>query len=309
MKKPLVSVVMPTLNSERYVREALHSLASQTYAPFEVIIVDGGSTDRTLAVIGEYALDGDLRVIRSEPGKGMGYDLNLGLAECRGAYIARMDADDIAHARRLRDQVEFLVAYPMVDVVGGGADLFWHARGTQRGPLRHDGIRDTYLLNNPFFHPTIMFRRSLVERGLYRYDEDFYADEDYELWGRLIPKVICANMDQSLIRYRIHEGNGQREPWKFRHKRKALTRFCEAEGIYRPDLVDALTEFQCSQFVTPSMYEAMSAYARLAQEEDSKQMRQNGAGMPKLGWIQGALVEKKNYGEFMEWYCTVRGWG
>lgn len=300
MKKPLVSIVMPVLNSKRFIREAIHSIIDQTYAPIELIAVDGGSTDGTIEILESYQ-DGvkeDLRIVRSEAGKGMGYDLNLGIAHARGEFIARMDADDASMPTRIEEQVQFLVSQPEVDVAGTGVELFWGASGIQISPPWHQEVKDTMLVNNPFFHPTVMFRRELADNGIYKYDETFKADEDYELWARLVNQARCANISRPLLKYRIHETNGQRMPWKYRHKRLALSRFCAGAGIDNEELIDVLAEFQCSAFVSPEAYRVMKAYA----DEVAPTLK------PKLGWIQWAMQQSRSYGDFVTWYWGAKGW-
>lgn len=304
MRKPLVSIVMPTLNSEKFIREAVNSVVDQTYENIELVVVDGGSTDRTLDILGEYEAGGRIRIVESMPGKGMGHDLNLGLANAHGAYIARMDADDIAFDWRIDAQYKFLSQYSDVELVGSGAELFWDASGECRSPLWSDHIRDTYLVNNPFFHPTVMFRRQLFDRNILKYDESFRSDEDYELWGRVIQSAITANMDCSTIKYRIHKSNSQRSPTQRTNKAIALERFCKGEGIFEPSLLEALVEFQASSFVTPNTYSVLSDYARAAVARDEA----GGKPWPKLGWIQWAIVEKQGYADFMEWYTQAKGW-
>lgn len=304
MRKPLISIIMPTLNSEQFIRESLNSIVEQTYENIELIVVDGGSTDRTLDIVDEYDWGGRLKVVQSAPGKGISHDLNLGLAHADGAFIARMDADDIAYDWRIDGQYKFLSQYSDIDLVGSGVEKFWHDSGECRSPLWADHIRDMYLVNNPFFHPTLMFRRRIVDDGIMHYDEAFSADEDYELWGRVIRSVVTANMDCSTLKYRLHATNSQRNPNKVINKKIALERFCRAEGIYSEGLVDCLTEFQASGFVTPATYAVLSEYARTAAANDKLLSKP----WPKLGWIQWALAEMPNYSKFMEWYTQAKGW-
>jgi hypothetical protein len=162
----------------------------------------------------------------------------------------------------------------------------------------HDHIIDAYLINNPFFHPTIMFRRALHDRGLFAYDETFPCDEDYELWGRLIPQIKCANLDQSSIRYRIHGQNTNLDPRKHTFKRKALRGFCESYGIADDVLVEALVDFQCGTFLRHTDYVVLREYANWATE----------AKLPKLGWIHEAIVREKSYPDFLTWFRTAKGW-
>jgi glycosyltransferase involved in cell wall biosynthesis len=299
VKLPLVSVVMPTLNSARFVRETIHSIIEQDYPRLELIVVDGGSTDETIAICEDYLGDGDLKIVRLTRDTGsITQSLNAGFAAAEGLFIARMDADDIAYHNRFSEQVKFLTAIPEVGMVGTGADYIWGQTGSAISPKWHNEIADMYLVNNPFFHPTVMIRRSLWDDGLFRYDEDQTCDEDYELWGRLIPRVKVANIDKCLIQYRIHGNNAQWDPRKHRAKTRAIAGFCASYGIDSPELVDALVEYQCSQFIRHDSYRVMRDYALRAEKED----------LPKLGWIHHAIVNEPGFAAFTRWFRAAKGW-
>jgi glycosyltransferase involved in cell wall biosynthesis len=259
------------------------------------VVVDSGSTDSTLEIVEAFS---DARIIQLEPGLGIAKALNAGIAAAHGTFIARLDADDIAYEWRIHDQVLYLLAHPEVDLIGTGVDSFGDHEGFYRAPLEHKNIRDEFLVNNPFFHPTVMFRRRLVDRNLLRYNEEFFTEEDYELWGRLIPVITCANLDQSSIRYRIRGTSNQWDPRKFRYKRKALEGFCQLTGVVDDALIDALAEFQCGAFIRYHSYTAMRDYAMSAIDRK----------LPKMGWIHEALVREPGYPEFTRWYRRARGW-
>ena len=119
MNAPLISVCMPVYNAKRYLGEAVESILSQTFRDFEFLIIDDGSTDRSLAILQRYAAQ-DARIrLSSEPNAGYVVRLNEMLHQARGDLIARMDADDVALPERFARQVEFLRSHPEVDVVGG----------------------------------------------------------------------------------------------------------------------------------------------------------------------------------------------
>lgn len=299
MKAPLVSLVMPTMNSAAFIGETFFSLLDQVYENFELIVIDGASTDNTLQIVADFA-DEKVKVIELPPGLGIAAAMNAGIAASEGRFIARMDADDIAYKWRIHDQVYFLLSNPEIDLVGTGADAFGDHEGVYRSPQTYRDIRNEFLVNNPFFHPTIMFRRKLVDQGLYQYDEAFFFEEDYELWGRLLPKVKCANLDQSSIRYRIRGNSTQWDPRKYSFKRQALQGFCAAEGITDEVLIDGLAEFQCSAFVRHEHYAAMHRYA--IEVDDVEDPR------PKLGWLQAALVGEPDYAAFTKWLRHTKGW-
>jgi len=296
---------MPTLNSETTLRQAVNSIVEQTYPNIELVVVDGGSTDRTLDVLDEYDDGHGLKVIHGPPGAGMAAHLNLGLDNCEGLYIARMDADDIAWDWRITAQHVYLSSHPEIDLVGSGVRLFGNADGECLSPQSPEEIRNAYLTNNPFFHPTVMFRRRLVDEGLLRYDEAFKGDEDYELWGRLVGSIRCANMDCATMSYRMHASNSQRHPRQMMHKKVALERFCEAEGIHDPELIDVLCEFQASAFVTPAMHRKLRAYGLEAEAYNAGQPERS---RPTLGWIHDAIVEQPTYPAFIKWYNQAKGW-
>lgn len=297
MKWPLVSLVMPTLDSERYIRETLNSLLRMVNCRFELIVVDGGSKDDTLNIVESYS-DGDIKIIELAPGLGIAKALNVGIAAAEGEFIGRMDADDIAYEWRLHDQVNFFAMQPDIDLIGTGVDAFWDHHGVFRSPQWQHNIKDEFLVNNPFFHPTVMFRRKLADTGLYRYDESHAFEEDYELWGRLIPQVECANMDQSGIRYRIRGNSTQWDPRKYRYKHKALLGFCNHAGIKDDALISALAEFQCSGFIRHEQYKVLRNYAVPAAERK----------MPRLGWLHDALCRDWDYASFTRWFRSAKGW-
>ena len=101
-----VTVLMPVYNGERYLRETMQSILSQTFLDYEFLIIDDGSTDKTLEIINTFT-DPRIRVLRNPRRLKLSGALNRGLDESLGHYIARMDADDIAHPERLAQQVDF----------------------------------------------------------------------------------------------------------------------------------------------------------------------------------------------------------
>src|SRR6476661_6105481 len=120
---PPVSVLMPVYNAGRYVAEAVESILGQTYADFEFLIVDDGSTDRSRAILERYAArDPRIRLV-SRPNTGYAAALNELLGLARGELVARMDADDVALPERLLRQVNYLRAHPEVVCVGTAVHL------------------------------------------------------------------------------------------------------------------------------------------------------------------------------------------
>lgn len=291
MKAPLVSIVVAAHNSANYLPLMLHSILEQRYRPLELILVDDGSTDDFDGAILPYKDDlADIVVIRFGRNMGLPAALNAGFKAARGDFIARMDADDFMYEWRLRDQVLFLLEHPDCELVGGGADVFGTATDMWRSPISYSGILSTFLVGNPFLHPTVMIRRRLFDAGLFIYNEYLPTEEDYELWSRLIPSSNCANLDQSVIRYRLHSNNNQRHPAKLEIKKLALQQFLTHFGICEPQLVSALAEYQCGGFVRAEHFPVLKHYAHEAEAKE----------LPKLGFLQNALTTSNSYREFFE---------
>ena len=205
---PLVSVLLAVHNGEPYVRTALASVLRQTMADLELIVVDDASSDATPGIIAGLD-DPRLRVLRNEEQLGLASSLNRGLDEARGRYVARLDADDVALPGRLDKQLQRIRTAPKVAVVGSGVmELDSGGRlGTfHLMPTGPTAVRWAALFSSPFFHPTVLVERDVLERYELRYDVGFAESEDYELWTRLLEVADGDNVSAPLVLYRVHEG-------------------------------------------------------------------------------------------------------
>jgi GT2 family glycosyltransferase len=205
-RTPRVSVVMPVYNGEKYLTEAIVSVLGQTLEELELIAVDDGSQDRSLAILERVArADARVRVVVNERNLGSSDAVNRGWQLARSPYVARLDADDIALPGRLARQVDFLDAHPSVAAVGGGAitiDGTGRRISAKRYPTNHRAIRSTLLRHNCLSHPSVTMRRSALEAvGGYRFR---CAAEDYDLWLRLSERFELATVPEPVILYRLH---------------------------------------------------------------------------------------------------------
>lgn len=201
---PKVSIIMPVYNAEDYLREAIESILSQTFADFELIIIDDGSTDHSLDIIKTYH---DPRIVLAcnEINLKLIPTLNKGLNLAKGKYIARMDADDISLPSRLARQVEFMDHNPnvgvcgtWVEVFGDGEQNFW------RFTDHPDATKCMLLFGCCIVHPSVMLRRTIVEAGLC-YSSLYPHGEDYALWVHIAQKYQITNIPEVLLKYRKTE--------------------------------------------------------------------------------------------------------
>jgi glycosyltransferase involved in cell wall biosynthesis len=210
-----VSVLLPVRNAAATIARAVTSVQAQTHGGWELVVVDDGSTDGTREWL-RRAAEADARIrLVEQPARGLVPALNAGLAAARGRFIARLDADDECHPDRLTAQADWLEANPRTGLVsclvGYGGD-----RAANTGYALHVdwlnslGTEEEIALNrfveSPLAHPSVMFRRGLVERhGSYR-DGDF--PEDYELWLRWLDAgVVMAKVPRELLTW--HDAPGR----------------------------------------------------------------------------------------------------
>ncbi len=205
---PLVSVLLAVSNGERYLRAALQSVLRQTVSDLELIVVDDGSTDSTPDILS--AIDDErLRVLRNDERSGLAASLNRGLDETRGRYVARLDADDIAVPRRLERQLQRMVSGSQVAVVGSAVlelDPSGRLGMAHLMPSGSTAVRWAALFGSPFFHPSVLVDREVLERYELRYDPDYLESEDYDLWTRLLAHAEGDNLTEPLVLYRVHAG-------------------------------------------------------------------------------------------------------
>ena len=202
---PLISVILPVYNGEKYIFEAIQSILKQTYSNFELIVVNDGSKDRSGEVI--LGIKDPRIVYHFKTNSGLADSLNFGIANSKGYYIARQDQDDISLPTRFEKQVTFLEKNRNVVLLGTRARVFkdnsaeykYHNHPTEPYDLKFD-----LLFDNPFVHSSVMFRKEdFIKVNNYNTDRKFY--EDYELWSRFAGIGDVANLREVLVDYRHHD--------------------------------------------------------------------------------------------------------
>ena len=202
----LVSVVMSVFNGERFLGEAVESILAQSFADFELIVINDGSSDASGKILDTFRKQDPRVCVYEQENKGLVESLNRGCSLAQGRYIARMDADDIAIPERLALQVGFMEESPTVGVLGGAVQIVNKAgKGLtiSRNPSSDHDIRAALLHGSPFWHPTVLMRKDALDKvGGYR--KAFVEAEDYDLWLRLAEHYQLRNLDSVLLKYRLH---------------------------------------------------------------------------------------------------------
>ena len=228
MASPLVSVVLAARDAEATVGEAVDCVLAQSVRDLELIVVDDGSVDPTGEMLAGVQ-DARLQVLRNEAPLGLAGALNVGLDAAGGAYVARMDADDLALPHWLEAVLARIRAEPRVAVVGTGMidlDAGGELGVVHRMPIGIRGVRWACLFSSPFFHSTVLVDRAVLERERLRYDTSFGESEDYDLWARLLSVSEGDNVEDALVLYRKHEAQASA-------RRAPLQRECQRRVALR----------------------------------------------------------------------------
>lgn len=235
--QPLVSVIMPAYNAEKYIQKSIQSIIDQLYNNWELLVIDDGSTDNTQQiVIGFSGKDDRIKLFKNENNKGLVQARNKGLELSRGKYIANLDSDDIAKQNRLVEQVSFLENNPEYVLLGSACDII-NTEGETTSivtrDLPNDHIPTLLLFSNYFINSTSMMLASLAKE--IKYAADTPLSEDYQLFVSLSKRGTIGNLRKSLVQYRVHETNISKE--------KAIDLRRATQNIQRKQLISMGVEF------------------------------------------------------------------
>jgi hypothetical protein len=195
---------MPVYNGSKYLRYAIDSILKQTYIDFELIIINDGSTDNSVEIIGIYK---DFRIIslNNLTNTGLANVRNQGIDISRGEYIAWLDCDDVSCSTRLEKQVELLEKDKSLGLCGTWVETIGSVKGVVwKYPVSSNILRSRMLFDDPFATSSVMLRKSAIQNlGTY-FDLEYPPAEDYELWERISQQWKVANIPEVLTLYRIH---------------------------------------------------------------------------------------------------------
>lgn len=207
---PSISVLMSCFNGEQWIEEAIRSVLNQSHPIDEFIIVNDGSTDKSLDIIKAFS-DADPRInFIDKNNTGLADSLNVGIQKCSSEWIARIDVDDIWHAHKIRNQVEIItkthglkfISGSMIEIDSNGKTI-----KTYKYPGRNKNLRNNLLSLKKFPpHSSVIYKKSFVEElGMYR--KEIKRAEDHDLWLRMSEKthLVCCNNSITYIRKHIDQ--------------------------------------------------------------------------------------------------------
>jgi len=206
MKEPLVSVLMPVYNSNRYVREAIASVLNQSYTNYEFLIIDDCSTDDSISVIKNFS-DERIKFYQNEENLGYIKSLNFLLGKCKGEYIVRHDNDDFSSKDRILKQVSFLQLNTEYLICGSNCRVFGKKQAVSFLPQTDGECRVYMIFNSPFYHPSVCFSRKVFSQYKLFYNSELMPAEDYDMWMKISKFGKMANLPSIEFNLRTHDNN------------------------------------------------------------------------------------------------------
>ena len=208
---PLVSVIMPVYNCEKYVEEAIDSILNQSYKNIELIIIDDGSKDKSIDIINSYE-DERIKFSKNKINKGVSATRNVGLKLAQGKYIAIMDSDDISPLERIEKQVTFLEENEEFGLIGGHYESFKnYLFFTKRKFRKHSVIYKKNKADTNFFCSvligTAMMRSDLIKLNNILFETNLKIAEDFDFIRKFSKYSKITNIDELLLHYRKHSNN------------------------------------------------------------------------------------------------------
>ena len=232
-KNSLVTVGIPFYSKSKpdYLKESIDSILNQSIKPYKIhLIQDGPISIELKEIIDNYKKkDSDLFEIIILNKKGLPYALNHSIRQTDTKYYARMDSDDIAFNDRLEKQIKYLETNEDVDILGSWSIEFENVSHKENGfinrrPDSKKEIHDYFHYMNPLIHPSVLFRVSVFKKIGF-YNEQFYTDQDLELWGRALKnKIKISNIQEPLLYFRT-EGRQKRRSRFSAVKRQIIARY------------------------------------------------------------------------------------
>lgn len=208
--QPLVSVIMPCFNAALFIEDSIRSVYSQSYTNWELIIINDGSTDYSLEVIGKFD-DKRIRLINLPRNFGIKYCRDLGIQEAKGKYLCWLDADDIALSNRLSIQVQAFETNPTLVLCSSAVNLLHN--GEEIAPVKYlevasESLKARLFFTFPFTNSSIALRTATI-KSLQDLPQSYKQAEDYILYCRIVQSGHFLLINKPLVLYRIHKSESR----------------------------------------------------------------------------------------------------
>ena len=209
---PLVSVIMPVYNWEKYIQEALISIFQQTYQNMNIIIADDGSSDSTKNIVDEFQnthqTDNKITIVSHQENRGISHALNNWLEAANGKYIAILDHDDKwLNQNKIEEQVSFLENNANYGIIWTDTlvDIWWSLIKNHY-PTEDEEIRNVILGKCPMLHSSVLYNKELANE-VWWYNNSYRCAVDYDLFLRILKESKWYNLQDNMTYYRIHNEN------------------------------------------------------------------------------------------------------
>jgi glycosyltransferase involved in cell wall biosynthesis len=211
ISQPLISVVMPVYNAGDFLVEAIESIRNQTYKNFEFIIVDDASIDNSWKILKRFIKkDERIRIFKLEENVGVSQTVKFAIEKTKGSFLARMDADDIAHPKRLEKEVNYLLKNSQTVAVGTQCQLInkdGKTIGKKVFPTKFEDIYKYIFTFIPVQQPTLMINKTKLPKDFEYYYDSMDTAEEVELLFKLFQYGHVENLKERLHSYRLHDKN------------------------------------------------------------------------------------------------------
>lgn len=241
---------MPVFNADRYLRDSIESVLSQTFSNFEFIIINDASTDDSATILNSYK-DSRIKVFKNDCNLGLTKSLNLAIELSEGKYIARTDADDICLPKRFDTQIQLLEKHSEIGLCGSWYENFGAQSGIAKYNVEHNKIAIGLLFQSQLSHSAVMMRRETLDKFNLRYNIDFVTAQDYDLWSRMIQVCGVTNIPETLMRVRFHTDSVsvKNKEQQFANRNKIITNQFEKMGTTISNReIDLFVKFANSKF-------------------------------------------------------------
>lgn len=203
MKRVKISVLMPAYNAANFIGDAISSVLNQSFKEFELIVINDGSSDETEKIIRSF--DDNRIVLINQENTGLAQALNNGLQLAKADYIARFDADDICHPKRLEKQYSFLTINTGYIIVGSAVeyvDEFLNYIFTYYPPKTNSDIQSSKKSICPFIHSSVLYRKDIILK--YGYNVHAHSFEDHLLWMNVLKEGKAYNLQEPFLKVRLN---------------------------------------------------------------------------------------------------------